>query len=109
MTMTATVDTEPQTEAQFLGNKPALEEPLCRCTTPTQHFQFVEEEKAPEEVEPYEVPQLVDMLLTAEQHATQGLLAFQSGELDTGIAYLQSALAFAQNYRHALRTPETAQ
>lgn len=43
------------------------------------------------------------MLLEAEQHAADGTSALSSGELDEGIAYLQSALAFALNYRHAVR------
>lgn len=43
------------------------------------------------------------MLLEAEQHAADGTRALSNGELDEGIAWLQAALAFAQNYRYALR------
>jgi hypothetical protein len=40
-------------------------------------------------------------MLTAEQHAHSAVLSLSCGELDEGIAWLQSALAFAQNHRHA--------
>lgn len=43
------------------------------------------------------------MLLEAEQHAADGTRALSNGELDEGIAWLQAALAFAENYRHAVR------
>lgn len=42
-----------------------------------------------------------DLMLTAEQHANSAVLSLSCGELDEGIAWLQSALAFAQNHRHA--------
>ncbi|URC18081.1 hypothetical protein QEO76_gp56 [Arthrobacter phage Cole] len=42
-----------------------------------------------------------DLMLTAEQHAQSAVMALSCGELDEGIAWLQSALAFAQNHRHA--------
>jgi ABC-type Fe3+ transport system substrate-binding protein len=42
-----------------------------------------------------------DLPLEAEVHATHAVKALENGELDAGIAWLQSALAFAQNARHA--------
>lgn len=42
-----------------------------------------------------------DLMLTAEQHAHSAVMSLSCGELDEGIAWLQSALAFAQNHRHA--------
>jgi hypothetical protein len=44
---------------------------------------------------------------TAEIHAGNAVHSLQNGELDEGIAWLQSALAFALNHRHSL-TEETA-
>lgn len=38
--------------------------------------------------------------LEAEVHASHAVNALENGELDAGIAWLQSALAFAQNARH---------
>lgn len=103
--MTTTVDTEPRTEARFLGN--ADSRPVGQLDRGRAGRSF----RAPKQfTEPApEKPQLVEMLLEAEKHATNALLRLQDAELDAGIAYLQSALAFAQNYRHAIRTPETAQ
>lgn len=40
--------------------------------------------------------------LEAEVHAGHAVRSLENGELDAGIAWLQSALAFAQNARHAL-------
>lgn len=48
-----------------------------------------------------------DLWLDAEEQATRALAEIQDGNINAGIAYLQSALAFAQNYRHSL-TEETA-
>lgn len=45
----------------------------------------------------------------AEIAASHAVTALSSGELDEGIAWLQSALAFAQNHRHATRHEGTAQ
>ncbi|QYC54963.1 hypothetical protein SEA_POPPER_46 [Arthrobacter phage Popper] len=42
-----------------------------------------------------------DLMLTAEQHAQSAVMSLSCGELDEGIAWLQSALAFAQNHRRA--------
>lgn len=47
--------------------------------------------------------------LQAEIAAGHAVAALSSGELDEGIAWLQSALAFAQNHRHATRHEGTAQ
>ena len=50
-----------------------------------------------------------DLMLTAETHAHSAVLSLSCGELDEGIAWLQSALAFAQNYRHAERHEGTTE
>jgi hypothetical protein len=42
-----------------------------------------------------------DLLEEAQVSATHGIQSIEKGELDAGIAWLQSALAFAQNARHA--------
>ncbi|AZS11737.1 hypothetical protein HOU96_gp39 [Arthrobacter phage Maja] len=49
------------------------------------------------------------LLLEAEQHAADGVAALSNGELDEGIAWLQAALAFAKNYRHAVRFEVTGE
>lgn len=48
-----------------------------------------------------------DLWFQAEKQAEKGLVEIQNGNINAGIAFLQSALAFAQNYRHSL-TEETA-
>ena len=52
------------------------------------------------------IPTLDHQAQIAAGHAAEAL---SSGELDEGIAWLQSALAFAQNHRHATRHEGTAQ
>ena len=47
-----------------------------------------------------------DLWLDAEEQATRALAEIQDGNINAGIACLQAALAFAQNYRHSL-TEET--
>lgn len=42
-----------------------------------------------------------DLLMEAEVSAQHGVKSLELGELDAGIAWLQSALAFALNARHA--------
>lgn len=42
-----------------------------------------------------------DLQLEAEVHSGHALRSLENGELDAGIAWLQSALAFAQNARHS--------
>ena len=42
--------------------------------------------------------------LEAEVHAGHAVRSLEDGELDAGIAWLQSALAFAQNARHSRET-----
>jgi hypothetical protein len=49
------------------------------------------------------------LLLEAEFQANEATTALSNGELDLGIAFLQSALAFAQNHRHATRNEGTDQ
>jgi hypothetical protein len=51
--------------------------------------------------------QRIPLDLQAELHAGNAVQSLQNGELDEGIAWLQSALAFAQNHRHTL-AEETA-
>lgn len=48
-----------------------------------------------------------DLWLDTEKQATRALAEIQDGNINAGIACLQAALAFAQNYRHSL-TEETA-
>lgn len=45
----------------------------------------------------------------AELHAGNAVQSLSNGELDAGIAWLQSALAFAQNHRHTTRHEGTNQ
>jgi hypothetical protein len=45
-----------------------------------------------------------DLLMEAEVSAQHGVKSLENGELDAGIAWLQSALAFAQNARHVRET-----
>lgn len=45
-----------------------------------------------------------NLLLEAEVSAQHGVKSLENGELDAGIAWLQSALAFALNARHAGET-----
>jgi hypothetical protein len=52
------------------------------------------------------IPTLDEQAQIAAGHAAEAL---SSGELDEGIAWLQTALAFAQNHRHAIRYEEAAQ
>lgn len=47
-----------------------------------------------------------DLWLDAEKQADRALIEIQAGNINAGIACLQAALAFAQNYRHSL-TEET--
>lgn len=47
-----------------------------------------------------------DLWFGAEEQATRALAEIQDGNINAGIACLQAALAFAQNYRHSL-TEET--
>lgn len=48
-----------------------------------------------------------NILLEAETAATHALKALENGELHAGIAFLQSALAFALNARHERDTTPT--
>ena len=78
-----------QSEQEFLGNHPHI-------------------------LAPGSMPEIaVDMLLSsdafalheqAEGHARQALFQLENGELNAGIAWLQAALAFALNGRHAAET-----
>lgn len=75
---------EPITEDEFLGNR-----------RPDAETRW----SKPELPEPR-----TNLQLEAEVHATHAAKALEHGELDAGIAWLQSALAFAQNARHANET-----
>jgi hypothetical protein len=55
------------------------------------------------------MPRRTTLEQQAEVAASHAVTALSSGELDEGIAWLQSALAFAQNHRHATRHEEAAQ
>ena len=48
------------------------------------------------------VPAEPDLWLDTESSATRALLEIQAGNINSSIAYLQSALAFALNYRHSI-------
>lgn len=54
-------------------------------------------------------PRRTSLDFHAEIHAGKAVDALSNGELDEGIAWLQSALAFAQNHRHATRHEGTDQ
>lgn len=43
-----------------------------------------------------------DLWLDAEGQTHRALVEIQDGNINAGIAYLQAALAFAQNHRHSL-------
>jgi hypothetical protein len=119
---------EPMTEQQFLGNEP---KPKLQAYLPNGHrippalaaatrydiaqARIEELDKAAADirvgVKPVEcfrrfelppVPAEPDLWLDTESSATRALLEIQSGNINSSIAYLQSALAFAQNYRHSI-------
>ena len=105
-----------ETEQQFLGNAPRQaylpngHRMMHRVSAPdVAEAQRAELEAAALPIREYELPgqpglaRFDRMLLEAERHATDGTRALSSGNLDEGIAWLQSALAFAQNYRHAVQ------
>jgi hypothetical protein len=71
---------QPRTEQEFLGNT-----------------------RRPEDGSEFPEPR-TDLLMEAEVSAQHGVKSLENGELDAGIAWLQSALAFAQNARHARET-----
>lgn len=81
-----------QTEQQFLGNA----DPLGRNELPAPAHAVID------------IKDPVDLQLQAEIHAGNALHQLQNGYLDAGIAWLQSALAFALNGREAVRTGGTA-
>lgn len=77
---------EPITEDEYLGNRRPAPDADVRWSKP-------------------ELPEpRTNLPLEAEVHATHAVKALEHGELDAGIAWLQSALAFAQNARHAHET-----
>lgn len=86
-----------ETEQQFLGNETCFEFGALP-PAPLQHYSpnahripySVAEQPAPTNIE-----------LEAEVHAGHAVRSLENGELDAGIAWLQSALAFAQNARHS--------
>lgn len=53
------------------------------------------------------LPKEPDLWFDAETQTNRALVEIQDGNINAGIACLQAALAFAQNYRHSL-TEETA-
>jgi hypothetical protein len=104
-----------ETEQEFLGNAPRQAYLPNGHRLPMPPFSSLSlldaSEAAREELEAATAPLPAGarlaprdrMLLEAEQHAINGTHSLSSGELDEGIAWLQSALAFALNYRHAVR------
>lgn len=50
-----------------------------------------------------------DLWLETETHATRALNEIQDGNINSSIAFLQSALAFALNYRHSISYEVTGQ
>lgn len=85
-----------ETEQQFLGNVPPFG---ALPPAPLQHYSPNAHRV------PYELAAeagATNLHLEAEVHAGHAVRSLENGELDAGIAWLQSALAFAQNARHAL-------
>ncbi len=78
-----------ETEQQFLGNHPAVLAPGAHPEPPVAVLTNTD---------------ATSLHLQAEVHAGQALFQLQNGYLDAGIAWLQSALAFALNGREAVRT-----
>jgi hypothetical protein len=74
-----------------VGVKPAHTEPTV--------FAFMDEAAA---LELPAVPAEPDLWFDTETTATRALQEIQNGNINSSIAYLQSALAFAQNYRHSI-------
>lgn len=50
-----------------------------------------------------------DLWLETEAHTERALREIQDGNINSSIAYLQSALAFALNYRHSISYEVTGQ
>lgn len=104
--------TEQPTEQEWLGNVPRVAPKQAylpnghRLPLPRPHAVKVD---LSEYIGEPEVADLAagrtDLLLEAEVHANHAVRALENGAegLDAAIAWLQSALAFAQNYRHAVR------
>lgn len=104
-----------ETEEQFLGNvtKDQLREAARYGTTPLQqyvpnaHRMAIDYKPWPIDVPAAEATfvaraKQADLWLDAEEQATRALAEIQDGNINAGIACLQAALAFAQNYRHSL-------
>jgi hypothetical protein len=64
-------------------------------------FAFMDEAAA---LELPALPAEPDLWLDTETTATRALNEIQNGNINSSIAYLQSALAFALNYRHSIST-----
>ena len=118
---------EPITEQAFLGNEPKLQAYLpnghrippalaAAARYDIAQARIEELDRAAADIragvkhEPAEsrrfalspVPAEPDLWLDTESSATRALLEIQAGNINSSIAYLQSALAFALNYRHSI-------
>lgn len=97
------------TEQEFLGNVPrqAYLPNGHRIRTDFNAFLHGFQEAISEEVAEAAATDLprqeADLWLDAEVQATKALQEIQDGNINASVAYLQSALAFALNYRHGLR------
>lgn len=109
---------QPRSEQEWLGNPPRLEDAILKTVLgqPLNESQRTVLDEAMNHLSPtkrrrpwiaeehffsYRPPAPRKGLHEeAEAHAVHGVKALENGELDAGIAWLQSALAFAQNARH---------
>jgi hypothetical protein len=89
-----------ETEQQFLGNVPSVFEFGALPPAPLQHYS-PNAHRIPVQYDKAEEAGTTNLPLEAEVHAGHAVRSLENGELDAGIAWLQSALAFAQNARHS--------
>jgi hypothetical protein len=107
-----------ETEQQFLGNETTrpmsgveaeilsgVGEKYADLIQPRQNYapnahRFRYPPAAQEDPAKAQITGVTDLQIEAETHAGHAVRSLENGELDAGIAWLQSALAFAQNARH---------
>lgn len=107
---------QPRSEQEWLGNPPRLEDAILktvlgqpldesqRTVLDTAMSRFARA-NGPEHADAHIIMEFppasrLGLHAEAEAHAVHGVKALENGELDAGIAWLQSALAFALNARH---------
>lgn len=86
-----------ETEQQFLGNEAVFEFGALP-SAPLQHYS-PNAHRIP--IEYAQEAGATNLELEAEVHAGHAVRSLENGELDAGIAWLQSSLAFAQNARYS--------